>query len=322
MNPNSKTISTNLDDESAEADIPTVAISRSSFKVPASLQAQLEVDEAAPPVAQESFAAVKPEATEAGSDPSAVTLQLPSNGTFYPFRNLSIKPVKGYHQAKFARAAKEKTTRHIVEAITTLLPQGVNAMDLTVPDFYYLLYWLRLNCYTKAQLVHRGVCQNPKHVEEVKAGKKAPASLVTLVTVGKTSLRETELDPAYLDGFEVPADVASELQEAKVELYPLCMKDVVDLEENFDDVKEEGTELEYLSDLASFLRSTSDKPEDASLKSRVMIVEDLSPDALEVIADYRDRVSQYGVEEFLKFNCQECGAGNETAVSISAHSFL
>lgn len=288
-----------------------VVISRSSTKVPEAMQPKPT------PVDHTSTGGDAPivSSNETKSDPSATSLQLPSNFLFYPFKSISVTPLKGYHQAKFARAAREKLTRHIVEAVTTLLPDGVDAMDLTVPDFYYLLYWLRLNYYTKAQLVHRGVCKDHKHLAEVRDSKKPLESLTTIITIGKTSLKESYLEA----GFDREFELNPELAENGLSLHPLCMRDVVDLEENLSDVPD-YVELEYLADLASFLRIDG-KPL-SSLKERIQLAEGLSPDALECVAEYRDLVSNYGVIEILKFNCQECGAENETAVSISAHSFL
>lgn len=311
------------DDDDA---VPNVVISRSTQRIPQHLQPKAQdpnpagygVSDTPPPAP----AAPAPQLSEgpatsaaASSDPTAVTVFLPSKGMFYDFTTLAIKPVRGYHQSKFSRAAKEKLTRHIVEAVTTLLPDGVDAMDLTVPDFYFLLYWLRLNCYTKAQLVHRGVCQHHDHVRKVREGELKPESLVTLVTIGKTSLKQTEIDPNYLEGFIPDA----QLDASGLDLYPLRMRDVVDMEENLSD-SENFIEVEYIADLASFVRVRAQP--NASLTDRCKLVENLSPDALESIAEYRDRVSNYGVEELLNFTCQECRAGNETVVSISAHSFL
>ena len=308
----------------SDNEVPNLVISRSvqrtSRTVPVSESLREEGLPSAEAAKEASVAPGSPEpslpASEASKDPAATTVFLPSRFEFYPFKSISVLPVGGFHQAKFSRAAKEKLTRHVVEAVSTLLPEGIDAADLTVPDFYFILYWLRLNCYTRAQLVHKGVCRDHKHVAQVREGKKPADSLVNLVTVTKTSLKQEELPHDYLGDWQPEPSLLE-----KADYYPCTMRDVISLEEDFDDLPPESMdELEYLADLASFIRIKGN-PE-ATLRERIQLLEKANPDELESIALYRQAVSNYGVEEFIKFKCKECGAETETAISISAHSFL
>lgn len=254
----------------------------------------------------------------------AVSIYPPSNFYFYPFKSLSVKPIRGFQQAKFARAAREKKTAFIAEALTSILPRGTDlegnpvqvfAEDLTIPDFYWLLYWLRINFYTRTQLIHKGVCTNPEHLKKVDRQLLPVDSLITTTSITSTTLKEEVLTENFLEGFQ-PSDFDTFLKYGYM-LYPPTMRDAIDLEENN---YTSDPDLVYLSDFASCLKRLDGKS--SPLKDRIMFVEQLSADELEVISDYQFRVSNYGVVETLKFQCKECRADVETQVSISAHSFL
>lgn len=257
------------------------------------------------------------EKPEVQRDPNLMDVQLPSLFHFYEFKSLSVKPIRGVHQAKFARAAKEKSNRHMADAISSLLPDNASAYDLTLPDYYWLLYYLRLNCYTKSALVHRAVCSNPEHVLQVAKGEKDRDTLVNVTTVTKTLLKDVEFKPASLEPLD--QEHIEALREEGFELTPTRVKDIVELEAMYSD-DESFVEVEYLADFAGFIRSVQNPM--MSLKDRIEVVKSLSPDALSLIEDYRALVSDYGVEETISMTCTECSAEIKTTVSISAHSFL
>jgi len=260
-----------------------------------------------------------PEAADT-KDPTAITVYLPSRYEFYNFSSISLKPLKGYHQAKFHRAAKEKTDRHVADAITSLLPKGILAEELTIPDFYYILYWLRLNSYTKTNLVHKGVCTNPEHVMKVRAGESSRDTLYTVSIISKSWLKEVQLDEKYLDGFD------QELIQLTAALLPLGYTltaprifDSIELDEEYKDV-ENFEEISYLADRASCIKRTDGVR--STLRERIQVVEELDINIHDMLEEWRLRCSLYGVQESIRFTCKECGADVENPVSISAHSFL
>ncbi len=259
-------------------------------------------------------------------NPKVVSVQLPSKFSFYDFKTLTVSPILGYHQAKFARAAAEKNHRHMAEAISTLLHTAegvpVSAMDLTIPDYYWLLYWLRINHYTRSPLTHVGFCNNPEHLKKIKAGELEPATLKTIVTINKTTLKETEFDTAPVEEF-ISTNGAG-LQSAPFAFHPATVRDLLELEDIVDSSPEVTREIDYLADIASYLKYNGEDANQVqvSLKDRIELVQSLEVDELELVCDYRDHVQDYGVIEQVRFTCKECSAAVENDISIAAHTFL
>jgi hypothetical protein len=252
--------------------------------------------------------------------PEATTIFLPSRCEFYEFSAISLGRFKGFHQAKFYRAATEHKDRHAADAITSLLPPGIKSEELTIPDFYFVMYWLRLSTYMRTELVHTGVCTNPAHLEAVRKKQKDSKTLTSVEVITKTRLEQVELSTTYLEGFEDGLTVLTEaLNPLGYTITAPRMFDVIDLNENYaDDPNFE--EISYLSDKASCLVRVDGVR--TTLKERIQIVETLDIAVLEYLEEWRVRCSSYGVRESIKFKCKECGADVENDISISAHSFL
>jgi hypothetical protein len=264
--------------------------------------------------------AVQPPKPVEQLDPKYLTADLPSNFYFYDFDRLGVGPVLGFHQAKFSRSAKEKRTRYMVDAVSTLLPEGISAWDLTIPDFYWLLYWIRMTYYTKVQLIHTAVCKNPKHVHKIKTGELPKESLVSVHTLSKSILTERVFNPKPVEDFLSTADL-SFLDNSPFTLAPSCIADIVDIEENLLE-HENYAEIEYLVDYAGYLQNRDSNTPRISMQARCEFVESLTAENLHTIEQFRNLVSDYGVEESIRFTCPECRAESETKISISAHSFL
>lgn len=254
------------------------------------------------------------------TNPKFLQADLPSNFYFYDFQTLSVGPVLGFHQAKFSRAAKEKRTRYMVDAISTLLPEDISAWELTIPDFYWLLYWIRMTYYTKVQLVHTAVCTNPVHIKKIQRGELPKESLMSVHTLSKSILNENVFQQQPLEEFLETANLEF-LENSPFTLAPSCIADIVDIEENLLD-HENYPEIEYLVDYAGYLQNRDSSTPKMSMQERCKFVETLTTEDLSTIEQFRALVSAYGVEESIRFTCPECRAESETKISISAHSFL
>ena len=251
------------------------------------------------------------------SDPTRYRADLTSNFYKLPFTTLSVGPVLGTHQAKFYRAARESKTRYLVEGVSSLLDPGVSAFDLSVEDFTWLLYFIRAVHYTKVQLMHRGVCTNYKHLAAVSAGTKPENSLETISVLTKTNLKETVLDVAKIEEYLASVDTSFLDNDGWVLHFP-TMRDLVEMEEDFSELPS-YSEIEYMADFACIRRADGTP---TTLRERIEYVEQLSSDQLSIIIGYKNLVCDHGVVETIKFTCKECGAVQETEVSITAHSFL
>lgn len=262
---------------------------------------------------------IQPSPRSAGEkSPVMTSVELPSQFFFYPFKEIAVGNVRIAHQAKFARAAAEESTQITCEAVSSLLSDDISALDLTIPDFFWILYWLRLNNYSKNKMTYKAVCSNRDHLTKVENGELPAESLVTTDIVNKTDLKETQLDIEKLQAFLDTADV-SELTEGGYVLSAPTMRDTIELEDKW--LGKDGfSENEYLADLASCIRP--ENGERVSLEDRMAFIGNLSPDSNDMLAGFRDLVQSYGVEEKISTKCKGCGAVVETEVSITAYDFL
>lgn len=251
--------------------------------------------------------------------PDLIRLELPSCFEFYPFKELGAFPIRGKHQAKFALAAKNKSTRLAVEAISSLLSSGVSAMDLTIPDFYWVQYKLRLECFGKVPLHVRAICSEPQHVLDVSEGKVSRDTLVNVEVVNKTSLKEDLLD---VNAFRAFLDSSREerrfLTDNGLDFAVPCMRDTVELEEKYAS-SDAYSEIEFLADHAACIQNITTP---LSLEERIGLVGNFSPDELNVLNEFRDFVQSYGVQETFVTRCKGCGGEIKTSVSISPRDFL
>jgi len=59
----------------------------------------------------------QPGFTAPTSEPESIVLDLPSNFAFYDFKDIYVKPFKGYHLGKLSRAKEEQSTLHMAEVV-------------------------------------------------------------------------------------------------------------------------------------------------------------------------------------------------------------
>lgn len=265
-------------------------------------------------------------------DPGYMSVGLPSKFVPYNFKELSLKTLQGIHIAKFHRANKEDNLRLIVEAIGSTLEPGVSAFDLTPADFYYLMYWQRVNSFPKNRMLIETFCNDIDHNNEVSIGvkgpdgefirdeknnivKKAKETLEIKDYVSMTTLEIKDLEPFDPRPF-------AELSE-KYGLGFETMQDVVDVMETALDMAQKSTdgvdEFMYTAARAAFLVKS---PGRESLKARCAVVESMSADEVALLDEYREKITNYGVAEYAVVRCKECGASTKLKVSFDALTFL
>ena len=237
---------------------------------------------------------------------------------FYPFKTLSVTSIKGKHQAKFSSAAKRKDTRLTVEAITSLMGGDISAADLTVPDFFYVMYWLRLNGAGSSPMKIRASCSSPDHVLAVAEGSKPVDSLYTVDIINSTKLDQSEISSDEVLAFLARSEV-QELRDLGFNLTAPRMADSIELEEKWLD-KPNYDEVEFLAELAGSISPIEGPP--LTLEERIKLVGEFEMPLLLLLKDWQEVVQSYGVEESVSLKCKECGAKIETEISISASDFL
>lgn len=281
-----------------------------------------------PPEARPQTAPSTPEPvskSHAETDPEFFTIDLPSNFEFYGFKQLACRTLKASHQAKFSRANKEQKLRYSVEAISATLEPGLSAFDLTPSDFYFLMYWQKVNSFQRNPMIVTVYCDNTDHNHSVHIGdevsdeenegktkivKMPEESLKTETVLTNTTLETKVLPPV----FKMPSlSIVS-----KYDLHVETMRDVVEATEYIieNDVNEEDL---FHQQYAVFLRRL---PDEKGLKRRMDIVAQMDPHEIEEMDEYIKHVTAYGVSEHAMIKCKGCGAPNRVKISFDALSFL
>jgi hypothetical protein len=259
----------------------------------------------------------------AQADSDGTSVMLPSRFAFYGFEDLYVKPFRSGHLAKLSRANVERSLQQVVETVSTVIytstPGYSNlAFHLTMPDFYFVLYWLRQNSFTKSQYVHRDICVNHKHVERVEKGELDIESLKLTQIINNSTVRTIELE-------RVPDPEVYNLNDdpSGLRLSPPTMLDVLEF---MDDpmMKDANTrqEFAYLAQQAAHVAGTDEEGNRLSLRARIDLVESFSADNVMMLKDYEDLLKSYGVQEKVRLQCKVCGASKDSSLSLDASTFL
>lgn len=251
------------------------------------------------------------------SEDEAVSFALPSNFLVYDFKDLYIRPFKGRHFAKLHRAREEESLLHLVEVVSSVItnamyPTGL-AFELTLPDFYACLYWLRMHSFLKHGFTHQTMCRSKHHHEWVEKGRPTDQGLMKVdaetlrhaEVISKASLKTRELTA-------LPNPEEFSLDYPGIKLVSVLMKDVLEItmNENID---------RFTARTAASIQFVDRQ---ASLQERMQLVDDLSADDIATIARYEKAVSDYGVVESIKWTCKTCGHIHSDELAIEAHSFF
>lgn len=236
----------------------------------------------------------------------------PSLFHFYSFKELSLQHIRGRHQAKFNAAATKESLLMTVEAMSSLMNHS--AYDLTIPDFYWCLYWERINSYLKTPLTVSARCKNQEHLIQVAKGEILEKTLYTVTILNSTVLKEKPLDVEGLEAYVPPPELEG------IPLYTTTMRDMVEISEQQD--RSDWDEYSWLGDYASLLGHKDDRGVRLPLDKRIQIAAEYSPEQIEALRQYSYLVNDYGVEERIVTTCDHCKARIESEVSISASMFL
>lgn len=246
--------------------------------------------------------------TDAQRDAEFYSVLLPSNFHLYPFKTLSVKQVKGRQQAKFNRAASEENSRYLIEGVSSLLGDGIDAGVLTPGDFYWLLYWILFASYPSFKRNVTITCGDLAHLAKVESGELAESSLRYLHQYTRPAIKETLLNIEALNALDL-----SILKRDNIELGYFSMKDTLDWAENR--AENANAEDYYIYELAVYIKG-------GTLDERAEVVRDMSVAQTALVSQYRSLLQEHGVVGTIKSNCKECGAEAENIISVSASDFL
>ena len=275
---------------------------------------------------------------EKNSDYSNLSSELPSRFAFYVYNTLSSKRFGTPEVIKLAEGTDFEDFRMIVDCVSAVIDPDKSAYDLTLGDFFYLMYWLRINSFKKSIYKLRFNCQNIAHKSMIMEGALSPESLTNEIIIKKTS----DLEIIYPD-IEVAAKICTEVKNNyNIMLYPMTVRTFCELQDyrtkikDFDKIIEDETkpeaaiqaakdskrELEhtyYMNEYASYLHPVHGE----TLLQKVNFLRTAKTDAdlLEYIDDFIS-VCDHGVKETAVADCKECKAKTEINVSIDALHFF
>jgi hypothetical protein len=244
----------------------------------------------------------------------AVLLELPSRFALYGFKDLYVKTFKGRQLSKLSRAKEEESTLHMVEAVSMALSNTRRdtalGFKLTVPDFYFVLYWLRLNSFTKSAFTLESVCTNKKHIEDIAAGLKGADTLKQAEIITRSSLETKMLDM-------IPNIEDYPLEYPGVKIRTPLMGDVVEVTEHplFPD-----SEFLTLTRYAVFIEASDGSQ--LNMDRKLEIVNDMSPDDWATITRYEKAIPEYGITEKVVTICKSCGHKQTRKIEIEASHFF
>lgn len=246
----------------------------------------------------------------AATDSEFININLPSNFHFYDFDKLSIRPLKAKEILKIYKASRTDSFNMLVQAVAPCIDRDI--MLLTIGDFWSVLYWLKLNSFTKSPIEITWECRDPKHQSDVAAGTLDPKTLNNHDIVNKTQIEEHQLDVAALELGMLKLDVVKRFKLNPSTIGDTC--EAVDLLNN----KTIEENDDFFTKYAAHIHSSHG----LKLKDRYDTALDaLTPDDMLEIDQYIDLI-QHGVNEEVQLKCKECGALRGVAISLNAHDFL
>jgi hypothetical protein len=255
------------------------------------------------------------------ADGESMSLALPSRFAYYGFNDCYVQPLRARHLAKLQKAHREQSLLPIVEAVSAVMfttePTYAGralAFDLSLPDFYMALYWLRMNSFTKSNYVHRTRCTGPEHIAKVDRGEMDADTLQIQQVITKSQLEVIELE-------KIPDPATYHFSDSSAMIFrPPTMRDVVEFSESpelqDEDQREEFT---FLAQLATHIQH---RDLQLTLAQRVEIIKDATADQVELIQAFERELGDFGVVDKVEVQCKHCGHSQKTKLNIAAHSFF
>lgn len=299
----------------------------------------VEIVRRADQVNQEQLKTPTTEKKYSETDPNYIDISesLPSKFYFYPFNTLCVRTFKHQHISKLAIASEMDDIVGVLDTISSVMEPGKSAYDLTIGDFFFLMYWLRINSFKRSPYKIEYVCTNSEHRSKVVLGQLERDTLLNEELVHKAS----QLDLIHAD-FTKANEINTFIRETYgVETLPKTMADFVglqafstkieELKELFskstnddekDVYKEQIKQLQtqyHLHEYASFIHPTHGK----TIQERISFLNELDVDAdfLSYLDDFIQAVD-HGVKETAAVRCKECDAKMEVNISIDALHFF
>jgi hypothetical protein len=284
---------------------------------------------------------------------------LPSNFLPYAWKDIQVRRFNIEEIRAIIRARNSNNLRHLIRAVDATITRPVT--DLTMGDFWFLMYWHRLNSYKKAPFIIQWSCVNEQHIDWIENGRKktdgapgaepeiekiSPETLKNLLTIAKSNLVTPEIDK---DKYETVTE--NLWQEYGLRVKPQSIVDFVNaIEEDAELLETRGAkrkerddkaaaagDVDTIIDAEEELNNAVDDEDRGfmyryaalldpthhghSLKDRVTWLNDQAPDMLVDLEELLE-VTDHGVTESWTVTCKECAHQRTITQSLDALTFL
>ena len=239
--------------------------------------------------------------------------ELPSNFKPYPGRNyIMIRPFSVRELKLIARSIEHNNVDFITQAIDNCIDMDV--YQLTIPDYFYLYYWFRIESYPNTPHYMEWVCD-----EETKDEQWNVTGVCNHENTSQ--LKRSDIKLIHLD------DLGFELDQLDPRLDFPRVKLLEDLTQANDDKKkydkvgnDEGNQFKIddliLVDAAKWIK------EGTTIWDKLKILESQPNLDLYEIANKTNKALQFGVYEYTLVSCGRCGAKRRYRVLLDAPRFF
>jgi len=250
-------------------------------------------------------------------------LTLPSGFIFYEWETISIRQFNLSELKLLHVARTTQSISSLARAIGSTIDRDVK--ELTIGDFWYLMYWQRINSYKKAPFIIEYECEDEYHLKIIKEDGVSKDTLKNKHILAGNIKELTINSEAVIDHI---TDVHT---EQDMLLFPCTMSDMIESRdiaeslsgEDTKKVSEEAHALDWLHGYASCINHQYGD----TLAQRVGYLEKLSAENkigtdFMLAVDKFNSLSEHGPVETVVAKCKECGHASNHKISIAAHQFF
>jgi len=228
---------------------------------------------------------------------------------------------------KIYDARAEKSLRMLAEAVGATL-DGFSIWDLTVGDFWYLMYWHRLHSYPKNPFIVSWTCTADPHLQDVRDEKISVKTLEQEMILKNSDLDIVELDvPGFTTLLEkIKTDFGVTATAMRMGDYVR----LIEMEDENEEAMRKSMETQGKSvpkyRASDFLRARHaahlSSVHGASLEQRSSALMTLADFSLWPWLDKVATGSEHGVRETYGVRCAVCNTRAEVEVALDALTFL
>lgn len=253
----------------------------------------LPVDRSLPPTRAKVF---KPKVKPPIDSRYIELTELPSRFLPYEQRSLYIRPFSVLELKLIARSIELNSIDYITQAIDNCI--DLDVYSLTIPDYFYLYYWLRIESYPNTPYYCNWEC-NELQADKSVCGHK-----------NVSPLTQNEMTVSYLESNLI---TDSRLDYPRVRL----LEDLT-----IAALEKKGSRQLFSSDDLLLVEAAKWIKDGDTIFDKIKILESQPDLRLYESAFHLNQTIQYGVYEFTLVTCGRCGAKRRFKVSLDASKFF